>query len=463
MHIVLSLLEEEARPQVSAPPDSECRHLSSGYSTFTSPPELRHLPCRFLAFSCTQSNLLVTVHSHGVSDKANPGERDVGFGLVWNVTTPHEPQDVLEAPARALCARFSPLSASLVFMGLVDGSLAVWDLREPAAWHPVDAKGRRRRAATYSTALVHLEDYHQAPVIDLVGVSMASRPNAVPSSFQLASLDAHGVVLLWVTTQLAIADQAGSEADYGLRPGGRVRLSRAVRLQPAPLLVGGLRSIGLSKRADSEDIPQQFNNSAAFAPSTEVGAFLVGSELGGVHHIGRKGCRLYPRLFEAALTACPSPVVSLDLSPFQEPFFLVGYRDGLVRVFHCQHPEPLLSYSDFGAAKGLVQVAWSCSRPGVFFALDGAGSLFTWDLTITDNRPVRQERPGQSSGGRQAARMALSSDYSATRRGDRGRRPQIAFVFDSAEFLEVHEMAEELCVGDLDETFRVSNLLNSFV
>lgn len=43
-------------------------------------------------------------------------------------------------------------------------------------------------------------------------------------SFQLLSLDASGLICVWVVVELPEGDLSGSTVDLGLAPGGRVKL-----------------------------------------------------------------------------------------------------------------------------------------------------------------------------------------------------------------------------------------------
>ncbi len=58
---------------------------------------------------------------------------------------------VLVCQSRPTCTCFSPHKSSLAFAGLSDGSVVLWDLREPAAMHRRDGEDPVVRVPTFST------------------------------------------------------------------------------------------------------------------------------------------------------------------------------------------------------------------------------------------------------------------------------------------------------------------------
>ncbi len=58
---------------------------------------------------------------------------------------------VLVCQSRPTCTCFSPHKSSLAFAGLSDGSVVLWDLREPAAMHRRDGEDPVIRVPTFST------------------------------------------------------------------------------------------------------------------------------------------------------------------------------------------------------------------------------------------------------------------------------------------------------------------------
>uniref|UniRef100_A0A8C5CAE5 Dynein 2 intermediate chain 1 n=1 Tax=Gadus morhua TaxID=8049 RepID=A0A8C5CAE5_GADMO len=97
-------------------------------------PFLHGRPCSLLLFSASQRQTLLSVHG----PLAQPGAvRLDSWTLlcVWSMWEPSRPQKVLVYESEVRCCCFSPGRGALVLAGTSDGSLVLWDLREPAGGH----------------------------------------------------------------------------------------------------------------------------------------------------------------------------------------------------------------------------------------------------------------------------------------------------------------------------------------
>jgi hypothetical protein len=80
------------------------------------------------------------------------------------------------------------------------------------------------------------------------GTEVSSEVNK--TSFQLASLDVSGTMVIWTVVELAHGDLAGSEADHGLGLGGRVTLIRSAMV-PVPVPGSSAVVVGATPAAAS--------------------------------------------------------------------------------------------------------------------------------------------------------------------------------------------------------------------
>ena len=110
----------------------------------------------------------------------------------------------------------------------------------------------------YFPAGVLQYENHQSPVLSIHPITTASARDSVTSSlnsdaasagdslsFQLITLEENATVCLWVVSEISNPDQAGSQSDLGLRPGGRVKLikSSVINLQNPLRFVSWMTSL----------------------------------------------------------------------------------------------------------------------------------------------------------------------------------------------------------------------------
>ena len=138
------------------------------------------------------------------------------------------------------CCCFDPYKAGLAFAATVDGTVALWDLRESPSLHKQRGVGGASvhiRHPTYSTEGISTADNHVAPIVGIMPISVAggsgssASEGSETSSFQLATLDAEGVFKTWTVIELPATDMAGSLQELGLLPGGRVKVSPSGSVQ----------------------------------------------------------------------------------------------------------------------------------------------------------------------------------------------------------------------------------------
>eukprot|EP00041_Stephanoeca_diplocostata_P022173 m.526377 g.526377 ORF g.526377 m.526377 type:complete len:698 (+) comp22001_c0_seq43:292-2385(+) len=158
---------------------------------------------------------------------------------LWDTRQPSSPLKVLTCESVPTCCCFDPLKASLALAATVDGTIQLWDLREPPALHKkhkINGGTQLLRTPTYSTAGVAATSNHEAPIVamETVASAVGSAHAAATSpleqrsghrAFQLATLDVEGVFKTWTVVEVRESDPSGSLQDLGLLPGGRVKIT----------------------------------------------------------------------------------------------------------------------------------------------------------------------------------------------------------------------------------------------
>lgn len=340
-----------------------------------------------VTFSTAQPSLILAVLSPAPALKSSDPLRSKGFVCVWNLNQPSIPQKILVCESQPTCAAFGPNKASLAVAGTADGTCVLWDLREPASLHRTEQVGGvdyLLRHPTYSTDGIPAAQNHHAPVVSLAAIKAGSAGSTAKSAsasqsaaFQVATLDAGGVLKTWTVVELKSSDPTSLSQELGLLPGGQVKLTSSATLQ-----------LGVSSRVPA-DMLQTF--CFALFPDTP-NKLIVGTNQGNALHAMRFGDRAAPRAYAAPHES--SDITSLHFSPFAPEYFLAACSSGHVALYAVDAAEPVDKWriSDERSGFTTVQwVQWSYQRPGVFFALDSAGILHIWDLLESINGPVVSE------------------------------------------------------------------------
>ena len=227
-------------------------------------------------------------------EEATPADRIYKKGLccVWQVRQ-RDPISILVCEAGLTCCCTIPRKPFLVVAGSQDGSLFLWDLREPIDKHVrMDIRGRMRHVQypTYSTDWL-ASDNHQDQVVKVLPVGHhAKRPAQSTSAFQIASVDASGVVIFWTIAEMQTPETGGSLLDLGLNVGSKVKLVQNNRLKlecpDAPHAVDYrskeelelMESMGGFQAFDAACKP---DDPASLVVATDVGMILQASRFGG--------------------------------------------------------------------------------------------------------------------------------------------------------------------------------------
>ncbi|CAG5896061.1 unnamed protein product [Menidia menidia] len=348
-------------------------------------------------FSEVQRHTMMTVHMPTVQPSAVRLD-SCTIICIWNIWERSRPQKILIYESAVQCCCFSPGKATLVFAGTSVGSVVLWDLREYASDHYRLKIGEDEwtfRHPTFSTDAVMAATGHYSPVtaVEVVpsivtgGLNvevqfLASEEESSGLSFQLASLDESGLINFWVVVELPKGNEAGSPADLGLRPGGKVKLLHSSSLLAA-------ERVSPRDAAKKRALQTQL---LKFLP-TDSNHFFVGTNLGLVNHGTSHGLKAPPKFYRfQEVEVRPVNVTSIHFSPFKPHLFLVGCEDGSIRLHAVSHEQPVAEWRNSTAGEPVVSLQWSLTRSAVFCVLDAASNLHIWDLLKEDGQPVVTER-----------------------------------------------------------------------
>ncbi|CAG0880045.1 unnamed protein product [Cyprideis torosa] len=402
--VILSLLEERLRMASgthgrSEHPDSEALDdLPFAHALFKLPlggsPALADMEVERIQMSEHAKGGILVLHTF----------KSCGIGCrisVWSCVEPTSPLSVLDSPATP--SALSSSASGLVFLGSQEGNLEVWNLEESLSLHKerFSAEEFATQAPSFTAGLTSFD-----PIVCIRCRSTAG--DAQTKSTELCTLTEGGIVSFWLSVktepELPILNQEPGLAHWGkmlltetrrlelkkhassnavfrallLHPQERTRLLVAVSgdLQPTP--------------ADDEGSPVSSAVGGAIFEFSADSSTSSGESLAPIKAFRSSEEGLQP--------------LSLDTFPFGHPYFLAGFSDGSVQLFHFSSTRPLTSWvcvptGDIDQPMPPVtEVAWSRTRPCVFFARgDGPGGLHLWDLCRGDLSPCFSLAPVEAT------------------------------------------------------------------
>ncbi|CAF4040027.1 unnamed protein product, partial [Rotaria sordida] len=262
------------------------------------------------------------------------------YGAIYNVRDPEKPLRLLSCEASIRCCSSS---LAYLFAGCHDGSVVLFDTSEPNKYKP-DSQKPIPSSPTFSTANIQFNDRHYNEVIRVLPLrttNMANKVDRSTNSFSLASLDRDGLIIIWSVVELMQSDEAGSIADLGLKPGGRVRMTQTSSIQIK-------QSIHMAR-----DSIQAYDLSC---PTSDVDNFYVASNANAVYHMTRYGEMGSPsKLRVSSDTGSQIEVTCLAFNPIINKLLLVGTGHGQLNLYttgrdiveHHQAPNSIDQRMDF--------------------------------------------------------------------------------------------------------------------
>ncbi|KAL5502881.1 hypothetical protein EMCRGX_G009730 [Ephydatia muelleri] len=324
--------------------------------------DVKFSPIRDSLFVAAYTNPSVSCADPSLSGSGLPAR---GVVCVWDTLHPSQPHQILVCEATPTCCCFSLHKTYLVFAGNVDGSVVLWDLREPEFMHKspsTEYSSPVPRVATFTTAGLVAPDNHSSPICTIAPLTAGATDSSlapgagedsVGLSFQLATLDHSGRLNLWV------------------------KLVKNVTIETcAP--IGRALSVATAERVFCMQ----------FSPS-DPNHLYVGMDTGCVHHFTRYGRRPIPKLYGSGqMEGVMCDISSVSFCPQQPDHFLSAGSDGSLRLHCITREHPLVYWPHSTGGTSVKSVQWSPSKPGLFVVLDENSVIYLWDLLQCDASPI---------------------------------------------------------------------------
>ena len=301
---------------------------------------------------------------------------NAGLSCTWNLQNVYEPVSVLISNSAHRCACVSSYNQNVVFVGCEDGSICLWDLNESESMHKkyqLNNKHFVGRLPTYSTSAIQVAESHNSKITSIQPIRF-DQEQVQMSSYQIASLDEHGVIVIWVVLSVVDSSFSGSQTDLGLRPGGKTKLVKSAAIntnfpQHAPELFPELRTYAFQ---------QSYSDTNMYFVATDKGAVLKTS----------RGQSLSHPNYYCEEHAVPCIVGSIDFNRFNWKYFLTGSSDGSISLYSVGRSSPLVMWDRSTRGRPIRSVRWSQYSSTIFYVMDSANRLYMWDLSVRDSTPL---------------------------------------------------------------------------
>eukprot|EP00472_Partenskyella_glossopodia_P011211 CAMPEP_0197518930 /NCGR_PEP_ID=MMETSP1318-20131121/4188_1 /TAXON_ID=552666 /ORGANISM="Partenskyella glossopodia, Strain RCC365" /LENGTH=870 /DNA_ID=CAMNT_0043069635 /DNA_START=47 /DNA_END=2659 /DNA_ORIENTATION=- len=271
--------------------------------------------------------------------------KDKGYILFWSIKNPHYPCKKIEIATGVTSLDFSQESPNLLAVGLYNGSLAIYDIREPGsepALKSVHEKSKKSK--------------HSEPVWGVKWIYTGG-----PGTQLLTSISTDGAVLLW-------------NLKKGLEPKQIMQLKRITNTE---VLQGSSKVDVISRQASALCID--------FFQNDKTQQIYVAGTEGGIVH---KCSVLYSEQTLENYMAHTGPIYSIKCNPFTD-LFLTSSADETIGLWDHKSTAPVLKFKkDRDAVQGL---AWAPFDSCVFASVSRDSSLKVWDLSSNTMLPIVQE------------------------------------------------------------------------
>ncbi|XP_053977008.1 cytoplasmic dynein 2 intermediate chain 1 isoform X1 [Hylaeus volcanicus] len=379
--IMLSLLEERRsggnlfKNEEQVPFSDGVVKLSVNSVTF-----LAGRAVTIIHYSEVLNKVLVTIHASTEEEIETSNKQDYitdcCIGCIWSISEPSMPMKLFYSTCPITACCFHLTNYNVVFAGLQDGSISLWDLKEDEMWHQkmTDTANELNwtiRTPTYTTAANIESNIHDSPIVTIrilskIEEKSLERCNNKFVPIQICSLNEKGSLIIW-----SVLHSMGINVDdLGLSYWGSIRLVKSQELL--------LQSDTLKKRIDA----------AAFidmhVDCVDSNNLYIATNGSTVLHATCIGNKASPAMYKKLDTSACGNVTCIDMCPFDQSFFLVGCDDGTLRLHSLNTEKPILQLRDEDNIHTIKSVQWSKSKPFTIFVLDNNSRIHIWDLTNSD-------------------------------------------------------------------------------
>ncbi|CCW69584.1 unnamed protein product [Phytomonas sp. Hart1] len=340
-----------------------------------------------IRFSYPPSHLVAVLYSK-VQEVVCLSELDryLSVIVVWSIFDNTEPERILVSDSSLSCFCFSPSRPELLYGGSDNGSICVWDLREPDHHHLYEGCYQRLvfRLPSYSSSWN--TDQHCSPVRQLCVVGYNNAVGAKrEGGEQVASLDTSGEVRFWSVSDRDTRSRTNvNQNEHGVHIFSTVKLS----------LVGSSSRVGYDNASSTSDLSSPalsslqppysgsgWGASALDFTPTDASRFVVAVPK-GIQHCSRYGGITVPSLYGPSSRHFNQPIAvpcCVQFNVLDSRFLEAGYEDGTVRLFLHNQKSPRLIVAVAGAGVPIIELRCSSTARWITLVLDQNSTLHVLD------------------------------------------------------------------------------------
>ncbi|XP_041356951.1 dynein intermediate chain 4, axonemal-like isoform X2 [Gigantopelta aegis] len=271
-----------------------------------------------------------------------------GLVCCWSLKNIEYPERVYNCKEGVTALDFSRTNPNLLTIGLYDGGVAIYNVRNTKDEPIVDNFGNPGK--------------HTAPVWQVQWIEK-ERGSGEEKTEVVVSVSTDGKITQW-------SIRKGFES-YEL-----------MRLKRVPMKMGGK-----AKEKKTEAFISRNAGGLCFDfYSRDSNVYLAGTEDGQIH---KCSCS-YNEQYLETYSGHTGPVYKIHWSPYIKDIFLSCSADWSVRLWHQDQQKPILSF--FSSTKPVNDVDWSPQSSTVFACVNN-GAVEVWDLSTSTLDPVIINNP----------------------------------------------------------------------
>ncbi|XP_072759998.1 cytoplasmic dynein 2 intermediate chain 1 [Anoplolepis gracilipes] len=381
--VMLSLLEEKEHGGTVFQNDTDGLSFSDGFVKLSldSVTFLATRPVKIIHYSNVSNKILLTIHAPVEEEIETRSKQDYitdcCIGCIWNISEPSMPKKLFYSQCSITACCFHLTNYDMVFAGLEDGSLSLWDLKDDEMWHQkITDKANELdwviRTPTYTTTGITELDAHTSQVVAIRVQSKIETTSAKERSnkfvpIQICSLDEDGYLIIW-----SIVHNMGINIDdLGLSHWGNIRLVKNQKMS----LIGRNKEI-MNTFIDIHVDSASTNNIYVVTNSTNV------------LHATCIGNKTNPLMYKPTEISECGTSTCIDVCPFGQSFFWIGCNDGTIRLHYLNTERPIIQLKNEQYTDKIKTLQWSKTKPLTIYILDNNSRIHVWDLSKSDICPI---------------------------------------------------------------------------